>query len=153
MKQSNLKLKQTFNIFDRDGSGSIETQELSKVLEALGIGVSKPQLQEIMDELDFNRDGEIDFEEFSSLSIFSEDREQTIDLREVFQRFDKNGDGFIDVGEMSSEAMSLLNRNLSESDIIKMFRIADNDGNGQLDYDEFVKVIMAKSAEMNEGDR
>lgn len=153
MKESNLKLKQTFDIFDRDGSGSIETQELSNVLKALGIGVAEPQLQEIVDELDINRDGEIDFAEFSSLSIFSENQEQKIDLREVFKRFDKNGDGYIDVAEMSGEAMSILNRSLSESDIIEMFRIADSDGNGQLDYDEFVKVIMAKSAEINEGDR
>ena len=148
MKLSSLKLKQTFDIFDRDGSGSIETEELSNVLEALGQKITESELQEIVERLDLDRDGQIDFEEFSSLSIVAESQTGVDGLREVFQKFDKNGDGFIDVAEMSSEAMSLLNRNLSEADIIEMFRIADGDGNGQLDYDEFVQVIMAKSAEM-----
>jgi toxoflavin synthase len=68
---------------------------------------------------------------------------------QIFRQFDKNGDGFIDVEEMSSEAMSLLSRSLSDSDVIEMLRIADTDGNGQLDYQEFVKVIMAKSADLD----
>jgi len=69
MTTSNIKLKQTFDIFDRDGSGSIETEELSKVLEALGQKVTESQLEEIVNALDSNGDGQINFEEFSSLSI------------------------------------------------------------------------------------
>ena len=154
MTTSSLKLKQTFDIFDRDGSGSIETEELSKVLEALGQKITESQLEEMVNELDLNRDGQIDFEEFASLSILSADGESQDEyLRRIFEKFDKNGDGQIDVAEMSSEAMTLLNKNLSDTEIIEMFRIADNDGNGQLDYDEFVQVIMAKSAEVVPGDR
>lgn len=149
MKLSNLKLKQIFDIFDRDGSGSIQTQELESVLETLGIGIKKAELKQILNELDTNRDGEIDFAEFSSLSLLNREEESQEEyLKQIFQQFDKNGDGYIDVAEMSSEAMSLLGRSLSDAEIIEMFRIADGDGNGQLDYDEFVRVIMTKSAEL-----
>ncbi|MBW4594700.1 MAG: EF-hand domain-containing protein [Brasilonema angustatum HA4187-MV1] len=153
MDTSIIKLKRTFEMFDRDGSGAISIKELKQVLQALGQSITEIQLQEIIAEIDTNSDGEISFEEFSSLSIISRDTQsQEQDLMQVFQKFDKNGDGYIDVQEISSEAMSILNKNLSESEIIEMFRIADNDGNGQLDYDEFVKVIMAKSAEVVSSD-
>jgi len=46
MKPSTLKLKQTFDIFDRDGSGSIDTQELDKVLKTLGQKVTESELQD-----------------------------------------------------------------------------------------------------------
>ena len=153
MKPSNLKIKQTFDIFDRDGSGSIDTQELDKVLKALGQKISESELQKLVTNLDTDGDGQIDFDEFASLSIIADSQSnQNEGLREIFERFDQNGDGFIDVAEMSSQAMTILNKSLSDAEILDMFRIADNDGNGQLDYDEFVKVIMAKSAELGAGD-
>jgi|GEM_PF-217417 len=154
MIQENFKLKKTFEMFDRDGSGAIGIQELKQVLQALGQSITEIELQKLIAELDINSDGQINFEEFCSISIISRDTQnQEQNLRQMFQKFDKNGDGYIDVQEMSSEAISILNKNLSESEIIEMFRIADNDGNGQLDYDEFVKVIMAKSLEMASSDR
>ena len=153
MKPSTLKIKQTFDIFDRDGSGSIDLQELDKVLRTLGQNITELELQNLVTQLDKDGDGQIDFDEFASLDIISDSSEnQNEDLREVFKKFDRNGDGFIDVAEMSSQAMSILNKSLSDAEIIEMFRIADNDGNGQLDYDEFVKVIMAKSAELASSD-
>ena len=36
MNQQTLKLKKTFDIFDRDGSGTINIKELKQVLERLG---------------------------------------------------------------------------------------------------------------------
>ncbi|GET35566.1 EF-hand domain-containing protein [Microseira wollei] len=149
MDQRILKLKKTFEIFDKDRNGAISINEFKQVIQALGQSVTETQLQEIIAESDINRDGEIDFEEFCSISIVSVDTQSPEqDLMQVFQKFDKNGDGYIDVQEMSSEAMSILNTTLSEPEIMEMFRIADSDGNGQLDYQEFVKVIMAKSDEM-----
>ncbi len=148
-----LKLQKTFEIFDRDGNGTISIKELEQIMDALGQSVTETQLQEIIAEIDLNSDGEISFEEFCSLNILPQDTQNSEqDLMEVFQRFDKNGDGYIDVEEMSSEAMSILNTSLSEQEVIEMFRIADSDGNGQLDYPEFVKVIMAKSAEIASSD-
>jgi len=144
------KLKKTVEIFDQYGNGAISIKELQQILQALRRNFTQTQLQEIIAEIDINSDGEIDFEEFCSLSIVPVDNQSPEqDLMQVFQKFDKNGDGYIDVQEMRSEAMSLLNINLSEQEVLEMFRIADNDSNGQLDYQEFVKVMMSKSAEMS----
>lgn len=52
-----------FAAFDRDRSGTLSADELGKALKRLGRGFSDAQLQRLMDSLDVNGDGEIDFRE------------------------------------------------------------------------------------------
>ena len=59
-------LKTAFNMFDKDNSGKIDSQEVVALLsdEELGNFVSANSIQIAMKEIDANGDGEIDFEEF-----------------------------------------------------------------------------------------
>ena len=59
-------LRQAFNMFDKDGSGKIDNEEVIALLsgEDLGTHVSKNAINAAMKEIDANGDGEIDFEEF-----------------------------------------------------------------------------------------
>ena len=59
-------MRTAFNMFDMDGSGSIERQELIHILQSEDMAgvVPKDQLIKYMSEVDTNGDGEIDFEEF-----------------------------------------------------------------------------------------
>ena len=62
-------LKTVFDMFDKDGSGSIDKQELIQVLqgeEMAGL-VSKAQLDSYIKEVDVDGDGEIDFKEFQAM--------------------------------------------------------------------------------------
>lgn len=56
-------LKQSFAFFDKDNSGSVTADELK---EALGVGknISEQVWLEVINEVDENGDGMIDFEEF-----------------------------------------------------------------------------------------
>lgn len=56
-------LKAAFQLFDKDGGGTISAEE---VAEILGTNFSKEQSvwKEIIKEVDLNGDGMIDFEEF-----------------------------------------------------------------------------------------
>lgn len=60
-------LKTAFQMFDKDGSGKIDNEEVVALLqgEDLKSLVSKEAIQTAMKEIDENGDGEIDFEEFS----------------------------------------------------------------------------------------
>ena len=60
---SNLKLQQGFALFDKDGGGSIEVDELKEVLNANG-DFQDEEIEQIAREADLNGDGEISFEEF-----------------------------------------------------------------------------------------
>jgi hypothetical protein len=61
------KIKQVFNIFDVDGSGAIDSLELSAALSALGIRPSRAELKDMLAKLDVDGSGMIDFPEFLKL--------------------------------------------------------------------------------------
>ena len=60
------------------------------------------------------------------------------DLKKAFKHFDIDKDGVISRKDMK-DALSKLGRNLSDKDIDDIFKDADEDGDGFVDYDEFVK--------------
>jgi len=57
------KLKAAFEMYDKDGSGSISTDEIKQVL-GVGKDISEEVWQQIVKEVDANGDGEVSFEEF-----------------------------------------------------------------------------------------
>lgn len=53
-------------MFDKDGSGSIDPQELRNVIRNFDSSISEKDIDELIDELDKNNDGLVDFNEFAS---------------------------------------------------------------------------------------
>mmetsp|Transcript_3503 Transcript_3503/g.12201 ORF Transcript_3503/g.12201 Transcript_3503/m.12201 type:complete len:1039 (-) Transcript_3503:1573-4689(-) len=65
MRESEV-LERTFRLFDSDGSGKIDIKELGPLLAALGVQLSKEQVQVLVQSLDLNNDGEMDVQELKS---------------------------------------------------------------------------------------
>ena len=63
---SNDKLQAAFKMFDKDGSGSISSEEIKEVL-GFGKSLNEEQVNAIIREVDANGDNEISFEEFSQM--------------------------------------------------------------------------------------
>jgi Ca2+-binding EF-hand superfamily protein len=57
-------LRDRFDRFDRDGNGKIDQLELSRLLDALGVGFSEAQVRATFQAIDTNQSGQIDFDEF-----------------------------------------------------------------------------------------
>jgi len=59
-------LKQAFDMFDKDGSGKIDNEEVVALLAGEGMSniVPKEAIRKAIDEIDVDGDGEIDFQEF-----------------------------------------------------------------------------------------
>ncbi len=57
---------EVFKSFDRDGSGSIDKAELSRLLEALGQDVPEEELAIAIDAIDLNHSGRISWDEFQA---------------------------------------------------------------------------------------
>jgi len=55
----------------------------------------------------------------------------------------QNGYGFISAAELR-HVMTNLGEKLTDEEVDEMIREADVDGDGQVNYDEFVKMMMAK---------
>ena len=63
---SNNKLQTAFKMFDKDGGGSISTDEIKQVL-AFGQNLDEKVIAEVIKQVDANGDGEISFEEFAEM--------------------------------------------------------------------------------------
>jgi hypothetical protein len=55
--------------------------------------------------------------------------------------FDKDGNGFISAAELR-HVMTNLGEKLTDEEVDEMIREADIDGDGQINYEEFVKMMM-----------
>ena len=56
--------KLAFSLFDKDGDGTCDTDELSTVMRALGQNMTDTELLDMIREVDEDDSGSIDFEEF-----------------------------------------------------------------------------------------
>lgn len=62
------ELLNAFSVFDRDGSGTISSDELRNVLKSLGENLTDEELDEMIKLADRDGDGQIDCEEILSPS-------------------------------------------------------------------------------------
>jgi calmodulin len=54
-------------VFDADGNGFIDRDELRKVMSSLNESLTEEELDAMIKEADINGDGEISFEEFKAM--------------------------------------------------------------------------------------
>uniref|UniRef100_A0A6I8NS22 EF-hand domain-containing protein n=1 Tax=Ornithorhynchus anatinus TaxID=9258 RepID=A0A6I8NS22_ORNAN len=88
------EIREAFRVLDRDGNGFISKQELGMAMRSLGYMPSEVELAIIMQRLDMDGDGQVDFDEFMTILgpklVSSEGRDgflgNTIDS--IFWQFD-----------------------------------------------------------------
>ncbi|GJM95224.1 hypothetical protein PR202_ga11934 [Eleusine coracana subsp. coracana] len=70
-----------------------------------------------------------------------DDHDADEELREAFKVFDKDQNGYISATELR-HVMINLGEKLTDEEVEQMIREADLDGDGQVNYDEFVRMMM-----------
>ncbi|KAF7377609.1 Calmodulin [Mycena sanguinolenta] len=134
------EFKEAFSLFDKDGDGTITTKELGTVMRSLGQNPTEAELQDMINEVDADGNGTIDFPEFLTMMARKmRDTDSEEEIKEAFKVFDKDGNGYISAAELR-HVMTNLGEKLSDNEVDEMIREADVDGDGQINYEEFVKV-------------
>ncbi|XP_052764533.1 neo-calmodulin-like isoform X6 [Mya arenaria] len=140
------EIRELFRLFDTNNDRSISVQELGKAMRFLGMSPTQQEIADAMRALDTNRNGRIEFKEFHALMQAEMAKLNESDItnnqetvRSAFRLFDKDGNGYIDQKELRV-AMKKLGEALTDKELEDMMKQADVDGDGQINYEEFVKI-------------
>merc|ERR1712232_697075 len=91
-----------------------------------------------------DENGCIDFPDFLSLMARKmKDNDTEEELVEAFKVFDRDGNGLISAAELR-HVMTNLGEKLTDEEVDEMIKEADIDGDGHINYEEFVRMMMAK---------
>jgi len=135
-------LRDTFVSLDDNGDGLLTLDELKGGLQQSGLQEIPEDLQIIMDGIDADGSGSIDYSEFLAASLDRNSYLQDDALRAAFSVFDIDGNGFISRAEISkvlsvdgvSEAIGLENADA-------VIAAVDTDGDGQINFMEFMAMM------------
>lgn len=136
-----------FKLFDVKKQDFLGADDLDDILRAMGFRPSKEELKEILEEIDEDGSGEIEFGEFCQLCakfLVEEPDEETMkaELKEAFRVYDKEGQGFITTGTLR-EIIGELDPRLTTDDLDGIIEEIDEDGSGTMDFDEFCGMMMS----------
>merc|ERR1712178_450071 len=95
---------------------------------------TEAELQDMINEVDADGNGVIDFPEFLSLSARKmKDTDTEEEILEAFKVFDRDGSGFISAAEIR-HIMSNLGEKITDEEMDEMLAEADVDSDGKVDY-------------------
>jgi calcium-dependent protein kinase len=101
------------------------------------------EVQEIMDTLDFNGNGSIDYSEFMIANIDVTKLIQDDKLQEAFELFDLDHSGTITADEIKKILGNGREIDVDDNEWDRILDEVDADGNGEISFDEF-KIMMYK---------
>jgi len=135
-------LREMFKGFDTDNSGTISIAELQAGLRKKGSTAATEELQNLMNEIDIDGNGELDYEEFVAATLSMASQHSGDAMEKTFAYFDVDGDGSITIEEfkMALDKMPPGAR-ANFGDVNELIEMADQDGDGLIDYEEFVAMM------------
>ncbi|PON91574.1 Parvalbumin [Trema orientale] len=154
-------LKRIFEKLDKNGDGHVSLDELSWLLERIGVQFSLTELESLVGKPSLNFDEFLFFYESISSPGHSNnngddqedgindteevdgDEDELSDLVKAFKVFDQNDDGFISCEELQSVLIRLgLMEENSGKDCKTMINAFDSNLDGQLDFEEFKNMML-----------
>ena len=138
-------IKEAFDLFDGDKSGKIDTAELKEALTTIRLPTGADTLDKIMKDLDADKSGTVDFDEFINLlsakAAVGDSRE---DLKKVFELFTAGKSKVITIETLRGIAKELSDLNMTESEMKEMILRADSDHDQGVNFEEFYAIMTKK---------
>ncbi|KAK3858155.1 hypothetical protein Pcinc_035631, partial [Petrolisthes cinctipes] len=117
------ELKEAFRIYDKGGNGYITTETLKEILRELDNRLTEEELDGIIEEVDEDGSGTLDFDA----------------LEKEFNSFDTDGKGYI-TPETVGVILRMMGVKISEKNLQEVIAETDEDGSGQIEFEEFVEL-------------
>merc|ERR1711937_572738 len=140
-------LKVGFDLFDTRKQDYLSADELGEIMRAMGFRPTEEELVDLVNEIDEDGSGQIEFPEFCQLcaTFLVEDPDiETMkkELKDAFRIYDKNGEGFITMDTLRGLISELLSP-LTPEELDGIIAELDEDGSGTMDFDEFCEMMMS----------
>jgi len=137
------EFKEAFSVFNKGQDGFITIKELGAAMRSLGHNPTEAELGDMINEVDLDGNGLIDFPEFLLMMSRKNAPEPESEIKEAFKVFNKGGSGRVTKDELKT-ALTAMGEKLTDEEIAEMMEEADLDKDGGLKYDEFVKIMMTE---------
>lgn len=142
------QLKKAFHLMDRDGDGTIKSEDLSHFLQySLKSGLSAEEIDLMISLADRDGNGAVDFEEFLSLvKVHIPQRVESLSslgqdaLEQMFRVLDRNGDGVLCSDDLSG-VMGSLGQILSSEDLLAMVETATGSNRRKVTFENFCQLM------------
>jgi len=149
-QQKLLEYKDVFALFDVDGNGRIDVQEIKEVMFAIGKAATSEEVLHMIDFVDDDGSGELDFNEFVNLmersvnkengKVLEENNVVSRDWRTAFDTFDADRDGFLSADDLVISFKSF-GRSISKSEAQAMMNDIDVNTNGHITLNQFIEKL------------
>jgi calcium-dependent protein kinase len=142
-KEEREEMTQLFRSLDTDQNGTLSKEELKQGFSKLfgnTIEDIDSEVNRIMNEVDINKSGEIDYSEFISATI---NRQQLLSknrLETAFKTFDLDNSGAIDAEELKLVLGKY--HNYDDSFWHELIKECDLNGDGVIDLNEFTRMML-----------
>ncbi|KAJ3030474.1 UNVERIFIED_CONTAM: hypothetical protein HDU68_008890 [Siphonaria sp. JEL0065] len=135
------EIREAFDLFDTDGSGTIDVKELKVAMRALGFEPKKEEIKKMIEGIDKSGSGTIDFNEFLALMTAKmAEKDSREEIRKAFRLFDDDETGKISFKNLKRVAKEL-GENLTDEELQEMIDEADRDGDNEINEDEFFRIM------------
>ncbi|KAJ3276603.1 Centrin-1 [Terramyces sp. JEL0728] len=135
------EIREAFDLFDTDGSGTIDVKELKVAMRALGFEPKKEEIKKMMVEVDKSGTGKIDFNEFLELMTQKmAEKDSKEEILKAFKLFDDDDTGAISFKNLKRVAKEL-GEGLTDEELQEMIDEADRNGDGVIDQEEFLRIM------------
>eukprot|EP00965_Chrysotila_dentata_P017195 570490-Pleurochrysis_carterae.AAC.1 len=128
------ELREAFDLFDTDGSGTIETRELQVALRALGFDSKKEKVRKMIADIDLDGSGGLHVC-LSLIELLSMDVLCVLSLRWVA--------GTIDFEEFVDMMTGKMGDRDSPEEIRRVFKLFDDDETGKISFRNLKRVRLA----------
>jgi len=139
------ELRQAFDLFDTDGNGTIDPKELRAAMQSLGFEAKNQTIYQIIQDIDKENTGEINFDQFLELMtrrLAGSDTKE--DIQKIFELFDDDKTGYISLQNLKRVAQEL-GENMDDAELLEMIERADSDQDGQISPEDFFAIMTQKT--------